>query len=109
MQGVAENLSAPTDFLLAFPFSPLYSTSHRTSFRKTLDPGNNPDEFDHAHNIGTGDPFSTLNKQAWFDLLRHGKTNVLFWDGHVQGLGKTEAKVYTQKPDGTLLWKGEDK
>ena len=72
-------------------------------------PGNNPDEFDHAHNIGTGDPFSTLNKQAWFDLLRHGKTNVLFWDGHVQGLGKTEAKVYTQKPDGTLLWKGEDK
>lgn len=36
LQGVAENLSAPTDFLLAFPFSPLYSTSHRTSFRKTL-------------------------------------------------------------------------
>ena len=36
LQGVAENLSAPTDFLLAFPFSPLYNTSHRTSFRKTL-------------------------------------------------------------------------
>ena len=65
----------------------------------------NPDYFTQAYNINNY-PFPTAASSAWFDTTRHGKTNILFFDSHVQAC---DTSIIDKSGDqaSSFFWKGE--